>query len=85
MASIHNKKMVKIVRAAGAPHDKYGGVILQKKIGHQVEKGDVLFEVYSDNERKLDQAKRLANNLKPFNLEGMVLERIPRERLIHNI
>lgn len=85
VSSIHNKNMVKIVRAAGAPHDKYGGVILQKKIGHQVEKGDVLFEIYSDNEQMLDQAKRLASKLQPFKLEGMVLERIPRERVIHNI
>ncbi len=85
VASIHNKNIVRIARAAGCPHDKYGGVVLKKKIGHQVEKGDVLFEVYSSNEQRLKMAVQTAKKSMPFIIEGMVLERVPGERIIHSI
>jgi AMP phosphorylase len=85
VSSINNKELVRIARASGCPHDKYGGIVLEKKIGHQVERGDVLFKVYSSNEQRLKAALRIATKLMPFNIEGMVLERVPAERVIHSI
>ena len=85
VSSIHNKKLVRIARAAGCPHDKFGGMVLEKKNGHQVEKGDVLFRVYSSNEQKLKLALSTAKKLQPFLIEGMVLERLPGERVIHTV
>ncbi|MGA1872338.1 MAG: AMP phosphorylase [Thermoplasmatota archaeon] len=85
VSSIHNKKLVRIARAAGCPHDKLGGIILEKKNGHQVDRGDVLFRIFSSNEQKLKLAVTTAQKLAPFQIEGMVLERIPGERVIHTI
>lgn len=83
VSSIHNKKLVKIARAAGCPHDKLGGIVLHNKNGHQVDKGDVLFSIYSSNEKKLKLAETTAKKLVPFHIEGMVLERVPGEKIIH--
>jgi AMP phosphorylase len=85
VSSIHNKKLVRIARAAGCPHDKSGGIVLEKKNGHQVDKGDVLFTIYSSNEQKLKLATSTAQKLLPFQIEGMVLERVPGERIIHSV
>ena len=85
VSTINNKDLVRIARAAGCPHDKFGGIILEKKIGHQVEKGEVLFKIYSSNEQRLKMAVQTAKKLDPFNIEGMVLERVPGERVIHSI
>lgn len=74
---IHNKNMVKIARAAGAPKDKGAGIMLNKKGGDKVDKGEVLFTIYADNKRKLDNAKVDANTLMPMKIEGMILQKIP--------
>ena len=77
VTAINNKYIVKIVRAAGAPKDKGAGMVLEKKRGHKVEKGEVLFSVFSDNQRKLDMAKVVARRFDPMTVEGIVLEHIP--------
>jgi len=82
VASINNKSIVKIARAAGCPHDKKAGIVLEKKKGHQVDKGDILFTIYSDNEQRLRLAQNLAKKLDPFSIEGMVLEVVPTERIL---
>jgi AMP phosphorylase len=78
IAEIRNHNLVKIVRAAGAPNDKGAGIILKKKGGHKVEKGEILFTIFADNERKLEIAKSTAQRLPPITIEGMILEKIPR-------
>ncbi len=77
IADIRNHNLVKIVRAAGAPKDKGAGVVLKKKGGRKVEKGEVLFTIYTDNERKLKNAKLIAQQLPPVTIEGMILKKIP--------
>lgn len=77
IADIKNNRLVKIARAAGTPNDKRAGVILNKKGGHKVEKGEVLFTIYADNERKLEYAKSIAQRLPPITIEGMILQKIP--------
>lgn len=78
IAEIRNHNLVKIARAAGAPNDKGAGIILKKKGGHKVEKGEILFTIFADNERKLEIAKSTAQRLPPITIEGMILEKIPR-------
>ncbi len=85
VSSINNKMLVRIARAAGCPSDKQGGIVLSKKIGHQVDKGEEVFRVYSSNEQKLKLAVQTAKKLTPFQIEGMVLERVPAERVIHTV
>jgi AMP phosphorylase len=53
---IDNKKLAKVCRIAGAPVDKGAGVYLEIKTHENVEKGQKLFTVYSNNKKRLDYA-----------------------------
>ncbi len=72
---IHNKKLVSVVRAAGAPADKGGGIILRRKLGERVEEGEPLLELFSENEAKLNRACDMVKRLDPILVGGMVMER----------
>jgi AMP phosphorylase len=85
VTAINNKYVVKIVRAAGAPKDKGAGMVLEKKRGHKVESGEVLFSVFSDNQRKLEAAKAVARRFDPMTVEGIVLEHIPNNSRVVEI
>ena len=80
--SMSNKDLVSIAVASGSPSDKGAGILLMKKKGQRVEKGDVLFQIYGDNKAKVERAKELAAKYKPIVIEGMLLKRIaaPRTR-----
>ncbi len=77
VTNIDNRSIVNIARTAGSPKDKGAGILLHASKGLKVAKGDLLFEVYSESEYKLDQAVKLAQQHNPFILEGMLLQRIP--------
>lgn len=74
---IVNTAIVQIARAAGAPKDKGAGILLHIGKGEKVEKGSVLFEIYADSEYKLEQSLKIATQMQPVVLEGMLLKRIP--------
>ncbi|MEJ2272199.1 MAG: AMP phosphorylase [Candidatus Bathyarchaeota archaeon] len=44
---INNRTIAQIARIAGAPKTKGAGVLLKKKMGDKVKKGDILFQIYS--------------------------------------
>ena len=71
---VGNREMVRIAREAGAPRDKGAGIMLYKKIGSRVEEGDIMFSIYADNERRLEDAVALAQRIQPLRIEGMILE-----------
>lgn len=73
--SIANKELVNIAKAAGAPGDKGAGLLILKKKGQRVEKGDVLMEIYSDVDAKCQRAKDMAIRLMPIEIVGMLLEK----------
>ena len=77
-----NERIVKIARAAGAPKDKGAGVLLFKKGGSHVKKGDVLFRIYAEKEWKLDKAIEIAMREPPIIVSGMILERYPSYRFM---
>jgi len=77
VSNIGNREIVKVVRAAGAPHDKGAGILFKNKLGHKVKKGDVIYTIFAENARKLEEAKAVALKLQPVDIEGMVLERVP--------
>lgn len=77
ISHISNRAIVRIARAAGAPKDKGAGLWLNKKKSEKVEKGEVLYIIYSNSKAKLSEAVNLAKMLKPLKIEGMLLERIP--------
>ncbi len=73
--NVNNKDLVSIARAAGAPADKGAGLMLLAKKGQRVEKGDVLIQIYADNEAKCKRAKDSAIKMKPVGIEGMLIKR----------
>ena len=77
--SIKNKDIVAIARAAGAPSDKGAGLLIFRKKGQRVEKGNVLMEIYADVETKCQRAKDLAIKLMPIEIEGMLIEKVTRK------
>lgn len=79
--NINNKDIVSVAKASGAPSDKGAGILLYKKKGQRVEVGDLLFQIYADNEAKLSRAKDLAIKYKPFEIEGMLIKRVTATRV----
>jgi AMP phosphorylase len=76
---LSNSGLVEIARAAGSPKDKGTGILLNKKIGEKVRKGEKVFTIFAEKERKLDRAIKLLEEEKVF----AVGERM--EMLIHEI
>ncbi len=56
---IDNNLMVEIARAAGSPKDKEAGIVLHKKVGHIVKKGEPLFTIYATKTSKLKDAEKI--------------------------
>ena len=76
--------IVRIAREAGAPKEKGAGVLLYAKLGDDVRKNDVLFEVFTERPSKLESALELAGQLSPIVLskkpeERMILDKIPEK------
>lgn len=51
--SIHNEKIAKVAKLAGAPHDSRAGVYLHAKVGDKVQKGQALYTVFAETEEEL--------------------------------
>jgi len=73
---INNRFIAHVARAAGAPSDKGAGLLLKVKLGEEVTEGDPLFRIYSENNRKLDQAESLARELEPVGVGSRVGEKM---------
>jgi len=63
---ISNKAIAKICRIAGAPKDPKAGMYIEKHKHARVNKGDVLFTIYSDNEEELKFAVEIAKKMNPY-------------------
>jgi len=87
---IKNSDIVLIAKKAGAPKDKGAGLQLKVKMGDSVKKGDLLFTIYAESDFRLNDALKLAKELKPIVVgkhfeEKMLLEKvfveIPRRKI----
>ena len=83
---INNRAMAQIARAAGAPKNWGAGVLLNKKLGDKVAKGDILYKIYSKSAQKLESSLMLAENLNPIGItekfgEKMLVDRIPTKKI----
>ena len=85
VVAIDNRAIISIVKAAGAPDDKGAGVVVHKKGGSYVKKGETLLTIYSNNESRLDQAITLARTLQPIVVEGMIRKRLPSMGSIEHV
>ncbi|MHC1605202.1 MAG: AMP phosphorylase, partial [Candidatus Methanofastidiosia archaeon] len=73
ITSVSNTFICKIAHLAGAPKDKGAGIYLEKKVGYNAKRGDVLFTIYSESEKKLDSAIAYALKHPPITIEGMIV------------
>ena len=73
--SIANKVLVNMAKAAGAPADKGAGLLVMKKKGQRVEKGDVLVTIYGDVDAKAQRARDMCLRDVPIQIEGMLIEK----------
>jgi len=76
VATLNNRALVRIARAAGAPKFHGAGVYLHAKVGSKVRKGDPVLTIYSESEAKLTDALTIAKSLMPFTVEGMILQTV---------
>ncbi len=65
---IDNKRINKIAKLAGAPHDPESGVYLYVHKKARVKKGDRLFRIYSNSKERLSFAKSFAKQFSPMEL-----------------
>jgi len=56
VAWINNQGVVEMARSAGAPKDKGAGILLNKKVGDPVRKGETIFSIYAEKSSKLTNA-----------------------------
>lgn len=75
ISRIKVKELINIARISGAPFDKKAGVFLLVDEGQKIKKGQALFEIYAENKRKLELAKKHAIDIQPIELEKIILEK----------
>ena len=67
---IDNRIVSKLAFVLGAPEDKAAGLILKKKLGDEVVENDILYEIYSNSQTKLNYALSFIKN----NGNGYIVE-----------
>ena len=53
VTAIDNRRLAKIAKLAGAPHDSKAGLLLNTPLTTKVQKGDVLYCIYSETKGEL--------------------------------
>lgn len=61
--SVDNRKLARIAKLAGAPKVPSAGVLYNAPLGKKIDKGDLLFSIYSESTGELDYAKEYMNSL----------------------
>ena len=74
VAVINNRTVNRIARIAGAPATTGAGIQLHVMNGSRVKKGELLFEIFSENEAKLLDAQTFAKANNPVEIEKMIIE-----------
>ncbi len=69
VARTYNRRISRVARIAGAPKDKGAGIYIHVKIDDFVKKGDKLFDIYAENELKLEQAVKACMKNFPVDVE----------------
>jgi AMP phosphorylase len=87
---IHNSRLVDTARRAGSPKDRGAGILLHKKMGDRVSRGEKLFTLYAEKAGKLKDACSLLNGESPvivghqmeMTLSHIKERKLPRERFV---
>ena len=72
---IDNISIAKMARIAGAPRDKEAGIDMYKHEGDKVKKGEDLFTLYSDTEKKLEYAMNILKRRCGIKIDGVCLKK----------
>jgi AMP phosphorylase len=75
---INNTALIQAARAAGSPKDKGAGMLLHKKLGDPVKKGDILFTIYTEKNNKLERVCKVLQEESPFGI-GDKIDMIMKE------
>ena len=73
---INNGAVAQIARTAGAPAEKGAGLLLRKKTGDEVSKGDALLTIHSESVQKLERALKLSKEMEPVIIGSRMGERM---------
>ena len=65
---INNHALVQVARAAGSPKDKGAGLLIHKKIGEKVRKGEKVLTIFAEKGRKLRRAEGVLKELRVFGI-----------------
>ena len=71
---INNRGITAIARAAGNPKVHEAGMYLHVEEGDKIKKGQGLFTLYANTERKLDQALAVYEKYQPIRMARIILE-----------
>jgi AMP phosphorylase len=74
--AIDSKLISKVARAAGAPKDLGAGIYLHACVGDTVAKEGKLYTIHATSEAKLDDAIKLAQQVNPMRVGGLILEEV---------
>jgi AMP phosphorylase len=77
---INNTAVIQVAREAGAPKDKGAGILLHKKSGDHVKKGETMFEIFAEKDYKLERALKMMKELQIMGVgktSEMMLAEIP--------
>jgi AMP phosphorylase len=82
---VDNNALVSIARAAGAPKDKGAGILLHKKVGDRVKKGETIFTVYAEKRRKLKRVRKVLEEEQCFGIgeRREILIHVVKEKPLH--
>ncbi|MEX2683702.1 MAG: AMP phosphorylase [Candidatus Sigynarchaeota archaeon] len=76
ITEIDNSSINRIAKIAGCPAAKKAGIYIHHKIGAQVKKNDIIFTIYSDSKKRLEEAVEYYNKHLPQKIGGMTIERV---------
>ncbi|MBI5229591.1 thymidine phosphorylase, partial [Candidatus Micrarchaeota archaeon] len=74
ISHIDNVNVSRICRVLGAPSDKKAGLVLKVNKGDEIKRGTELFELYAENEAKLNRAIESLKRYPLTEIERMLLD-----------
>jgi putative thymidine phosphorylase len=69
ITSVYNKQINTLAKILGSPDDKKAGIFLHRRLEEKVEKGDVLFSLYSSNKWRFEEAVATLPHIPLYRIE----------------
>ncbi len=82
---IRNDQIIELARKLGCPRDKGAGILLNKKVGYPVKKNELIFTMYSDNDKRFSHALKFLQHAEPVIIresasEEMIIDVVPSRK-----